>query len=279
MQYFKTIRRLTLDDLSEIFNAIARFPYFGGFLSLLSALYDFYEILSSLFNKKLLEKKLVLKTALGRLCGHVLIGLGGLVPLISFAAFMVFNPTIIPLVALGIATAELYKFYKITKAAITLVSHRETCFREKPTQNNFDELKEAREAYYQAKQELVINLGLFVGAVLGVIGLIFPPLLLAGICVSLGSAGLGLIDKKYRFSERMSYFIFGNPDTHDEQILKQTIVAMQPLKKPLPMQLPASKKIVNYANPPIDKQPSRFFYTEPHALSVAPSLVAMRNYR
>ena len=107
---FKTIRRLTLDDFSELFNAIARFPYFGGFLSLLSALYDLYDILSSLFNKKLLEKKLILKTAFGRMCAHTLIGLGGLVPLVSFAAFMLFNPAIIPLVAFGIAVAEFYKY-------------------------------------------------------------------------------------------------------------------------------------------------------------------------
>lgn len=284
MKYFKTVRRYSLDDLSELSNAIARFPYFGGFLSLLSALYDLYDVVASLFNKKTIEKKIVVCTAFSRFCGHALIGLGGLVPLVTIAAFMIFHPCIIPLVALYIASTELYKFCKIVKAAKEVVKTNEQQFRNNPTLESLTELRESRELLYQAKQERIINIGLLIGAILGVAGLLFPPLLTIGIAFSLGFAVIGLIDKKYRLSEKISYFIFGNPEIKEELLLDQTpsIISMQPLnaQKALYTSEPINinnRRTVHYPNPTISKHPNRFFNSQPAILSVGPALVAMNH--
>ncbi len=286
MKYLKTVRRYKLQDLSELLNALARFPYFGGFISLLSALHDLYDMVSSLFNKKIVEKKVVVSSAFSRCCAHTLIGLGGLVPLVTIAAFMLFHPCIIPLVALYVASVELYKFCKIVNTTRDIVKEKGFAFKNNPTLETLTELKEARELFYQAKQERIINIGLLIGAALGVVGLIFPPLLMAGVAFSLTSAVLGLIDKKYRISESISYFIYGNPDIEEEQLLDHTpsIVPIQPLNndKALytsePVDINNRKTEVHYPKKTISNHPDRFFNSKPAMLVAGPGLVALNHY-
>lgn len=304
MSNLKTVRRPTLEDLSQLLVALSRFPYFGAIMSLFSALYDLYDFIISLFKKKIIQRKAVASAALSRFLGHSLIGLGGLVPIVTVAAFMILNPCIIPLVALLPAISDLYKYCKIVNTAKKIVAANYIQFKNNPTKENLAKLKESREMLYRAKQEQAISTGLVIGTALSAAGLIFPPLLMAGVAISLASAVFGFLDKRYRFSERISQFIFGNPEIGEEDMIDNTasIIPLHPInvKKALPANnddrleqhkqsvTDAQDKEVEIAQQIIrnraftsnnNQNQIRFFQSKPTLLTTAPALMAMNHYK
>lgn len=52
MSYLKNIKYPTLDDINQLLSALAQFPYFGAFMSLLNSVMDLYDIFINIFKKK-----------------------------------------------------------------------------------------------------------------------------------------------------------------------------------------------------------------------------------
>jgi hypothetical protein len=301
MDKIKSLKRPNLEDCYRIIDALTRFPYFGAIMSLVSAFYDLYDLASSLFKKNVIQRAAVVKAALSRFLAHTITGLAGLNPFVTIAAFMFLHPCLLPLVALLPVIAELYKYCKIVNATKKEVERKSLIFKQNPTADTLKDLKESREILYQAKQERAISGALVVSATLSLFGIIFPPLLLAGLVISVSVAMLGFLDKRYRFSERISHYIFGNPDNGEEEIIENnySIVPLQPISMNKALmhheQEPSIKKQISPAKdkkeaeikPRIKPQQNasqqghtRFFNSKPAALSTAvPILMAMDHLR
>lgn len=288
MGYIKTIKRPKLDDITQLLSALARIPYVGAFMSLLNALMDIYDIGINLFKKNIVERKAVVSSAFYRFCGHALIGLGGLVPLVTIAAFMIFHPCIIPIIALGPVIADLYKFCKVTNALQKIVKENEIQFKANPTEETLKELRDTRELLYEAKRERAISACLVIGTTLSAFGLVFPPLLMAGLAISVTCAVAGFLDKRYRISERISHFIYGDNNIEEEALLKAgpSVVPVQPnmnkahyaVRQPGTSQQNTPTRQTPFSDKNRNQQYPKFFTTQRPILSAAPALISMNRY-
>lgn len=221
MAFTTSVNRYKLDDISHFLNSLAHFPYINGVTSLLSAVYDLTDILIHLCKSQVVLRKIVLKTALSRFLGNALIGIAKLTPLITVAAFIVTCPWLIPLIALVPVIANLIKYTKLSKEWKNIVTQNTLLFNNNPTEETLKNLKDAREALYHTAQERFICFGLILGALLSVVGVFFPPLLIPGIVLSISSALLGFIDKRYQYSKKISHYIFGNFETAEENLVQK----------------------------------------------------------
>jgi len=287
MDCLKSVKKLSVDDITQLLSALARFPYFGGFISLLNSLLDLYELLANLIRKKIIEKKVVVTAAFYCFCSHALIGLGGLVPLVTLAAFMVVHPCIIPLAALVPVAADLHKFCKITRTLEQMTEENEITFKRNPSTETLKTLKKTRELLYQAKRDRFISICLVIGTTLSALGLIFPPLLMAGLGISLTSALLGFLDKRYHVSERICRFIFGENTMEEERLVKTNtadVSAVSFIKRNFHFINAANNSVQNSPTttlPPrlknYNKQyPGLLFTTQQPVLSVTPTMITKR---
>lgn len=238
--------------------------------------------------KNIIKRKTVVSAAFYRFCGHALMGLGGLVPLVTIASFMIFYPCIIPLVALVPVIADFHKFCKITDALLQVVKENETTFKNNPTEESLKELRDSRELLYQAKRERIISTCLVVGTTLSAFGLIFPPLLLGGLAISLTCALTGFLDKRYRVSESVYRFICGDNTMEEEKLIKtnSSITLNQPVNKKTYAIKQSNVTMQNTStpssHPPLktrNNQYPRLFTMQQPVLSVAPTMISMSRRR
>lgn len=297
MEKLKSVKRPNREDFYRIIDALTRFPYFGAIMSLLSAAYDLYDLITSLFKRNIIQRAAVVKAAFSRFVAHTLTGLAGLNPFVTIAAFMFLHPCLLPLVALAPVLAELYKYCKIVNATKKEVEQKSILFKDKPSFETLKNLKESREILYQAKQERAISGALVISATLSLFGIIFPPLLLAGLVISVSVAIVGFLDKRYHFSQRASHYIFGNPDNGEDEIVDNnfSIITLQPIsmnkalmhhEEPVKQSIAQTKdkkKSEPQENPQkklMQPNHTRFFSSKPAALSTTvPLLMAIDHFR
>jgi hypothetical protein len=205
-QYFNT------EDTKNLLFALSKFPYVGGIASLLNSLLDLYDVYEGLLRFNTYKSSIKIKTGSFRFLGNFILGLAGFFPLITIASCLLINPFIIPFISLSIVGANLFKSFITIKTLQYELKIDRLVFLTEPNENSYRVLKNTKNQLYIAQRDCIINSILTFSAAVSVLGIIFPPFFMVGMCIGIIGGMLGVLDKKYFFCKKI-ITIFSKKET------------------------------------------------------------------